>query len=197
MVLPTRATSAVSSSRTAVAGATPVISIPPETPITTTSSDAGTESLILSEIRNLTREISALKSANQLKNLSLPSSVESLIQYGLRTLEQVQEEALSQEVDLPLLSSAISSWKDALANYELTNNLEASFDPQCHWDQESIRMARVMKVINDQQNSAYAMPQRRRPQKAKSAKSVCARCDRQGHAESQCYAKSKLDGSPC
>ena len=84
--------------------------------------------------------------------------MESLISYGLRTFEQIQDEATQHDVDLSSLSTAITSWKDALANYELTNNLEAAFDPQCHWDQESIRMARVMKVINDQQNSAYAMP---------------------------------------
>ncbi len=62
MVQSTRATSAVSSSRTAVAS-TPVITIPPEA-APAAPSDDGTDSLIISEIRNLSREISALKSAN-------------------------------------------------------------------------------------------------------------------------------------
>jgi hypothetical protein len=169
MVQVTLQTSSIApcSSRTTVAP-TPFLQIPPPIDPPSATSDAGTESLILSEIRNLTREITALKSANQRKLLIPNPTVESLLSYGLRTFEAIHDEAAQHDVELPSISPAIQSWSDALSNYELTNNLEASFDPQLHSDQDSIRMARVMKVINDQQNPAYALPQKRRSTKAKS-----------------------------
>ena len=137
-----------------------------------------------------------MKAANQRQQLTPPSTIETLISYGIKTFESLQEEISQLGFEAPSLASTIQSWSDALSNYELTNNLTAAFDPSLHWDQESIKLARVMKVINDQQNSAYALPQKRRS-KPKTATKSCSRCDRTGHVVSQCFAKAKADGSPC